>query len=169
VVLAPDYVAWTATPRPSLYWFTPLPIADPVEVLVIDDESVDPLLELRIEPPVEAGIHGLDLAARGVALEAGRAYRWSVAIMHDPAHRSRDTYVEGAVMLVPPQAAVSGQVAGASPEARARAYAGAGYWYDALGALNRLIETGSSTDAVQWREQRMALLGQVGIDLSGHL
>ena len=58
-------------------------IDSPVEIVVMDEVSIDPLVEVRLEPPLEPGVHAIDLGALGARLEANQLYHWSVSIVRD--------------------------------------------------------------------------------------
>lgn len=166
-VLAPrDHVGLTASAHPRLYWHLAETTATRIELTVVDDEKVEPLLELSLPGPVHAGIHALDLGALGIALEAGKTYRWFVAVVHDPLRRSRDELAEGAIERI--AATESGTSGGTDTSRRERtssdlradalARAKAGFWYDALARLEDAIEQ-DPTDAAL-RADRTALLAQ---------
>jgi len=69
----------------------------PVELTVMDPDTTQPLLEIRVATPIEAGIHRLRLSDHGVRLAPGRAYRWYVAVVPDSGRRSRDILAGGAI------------------------------------------------------------------------
>lgn len=151
-VLAPDHLGLTISERPTLYWYLSAPTAARIEVVVVDPRSATPVLDTVVSGD-RAGVQAVELAARGVRLEPGVAYEWSVAIVADPAQRSRDIVAGGAVMRVAPPDALRG-LAASPPERRAAALAAAGIWYDALAAL--------SGDGVA-RGARAVLLEQAGL------
>lgn len=160
-VLAPEHVGLTLHEQPSLYWFLSRESRFPVELTLIATEAVQPLAEVRLAPPVQAGIHAFRLSEHGVRLKAGTSYRFFVAVMLDPDRRSRDVLAEGAVALAecPQDAQVR-----LKEVARARkpfAYAEEGLWYDALQSLSELIEAAPRDTLL--RRGRAALLQQVGL------
>src|SRR3989442_9012476 len=72
-VLAPDHSGLTASEQPSLYWYISAPTALPVELTVMDPGTTQPLLEISVAAPIEAGIHRLRLSDHGVRLAPGLA------------------------------------------------------------------------------------------------
>jgi hypothetical protein len=154
-VLAPDHLALTVSERPTLFWFLSAPTAARIEIVVADPRRSAPLVE-AVVPGDRAGVQAFDLAQQGVVLEPGVAYEWSVAVVADPAQRSRDVVAGGAVMRVEPSAALRARIAAGNPQARAAALAAEGVWYDALAAVS---EPGDAAS----RARRAGLLEQAGL------
>lgn len=171
-VLAPrDHVGRTTSAHPRLYWHLSEPTSTRIELTLVDDEAVEPLLELALPGPVAAGLHALDLGPLGITLAPGKTYRWFVAVVHDPLRRSRDELAEGAVERVAdPAAEASG---GGGPEAgagdssarraEALAQARAGFWYDALAAIEDALAAAPADAGL--RADRAALLEQGKLEL----
>jgi hypothetical protein len=156
--LAPEHVGATVSAAPTLYWFLGGRSSVPVEVALGSEGAAKPLLELRLEPPVAAGIHALALPKYGVSLEPGVTYRWSVALVSDAANRDADAVSSAAIRR---NDANDGMLASAGPAERAHALAAAGYWYDAFDVLTGWIQ--KEPGAERLREHRAALLEQVGL------
>ena len=162
-VLAPDHSGLTASEQPSLFWYISAATALPVELTVMDPDTTQPLLEIRVATPIEAGIHRLRLSDHGVRLALGRAYRWYVAVVPDSGRRSRDILAGGAIQRVDPSGEMAARLGQARREELPSIYAEAGLWYDALTAMSELIE--STPDDSALRRQRAALLTQIGLPL----
>ena len=160
-VLAPDHTGLTATDQPSLYWFISSSTSTPVELTLTDPRATQPVLELRVPPPVQPGVHRLRLADHGVRLAPGVAYRWYVAVVPDSGRRSKDILAGGAIERVEPPAGLRATVAQADQAELPSLYAEAGLWYDAIAALSERIERAPQDAAL--RRQRAALLAQVGL------
>ena len=159
--LAPDHTGLTLDEQPALYWYLTTTVSSPIEVTLLDPRVAAPLLQLRIPPPIRAGVHGLQLTDHNVRLEPGVGYRWFVAVIADQKRRSKDVLAGGAIERVTPTAELGDKLTKASGLDAVSIYADAGVWYDALAALMRLIAA-SPKDAVLLR-QRAALLTQVGL------
>jgi hypothetical protein len=159
--LAPEHVGATISAAPTLYWFLSGPSAVPVEITLAEDGAAGPLLELRLEPPIGAGLHALRLERRGARLEPGATYRWSVALVPDPAHRDADLVSGAAVRRAVAADALTEQLAAAAPAHHAHVLAAAGCWYDAFDTLTRWIQAEPAAERL--REHRAALLEQVGL------
>jgi hypothetical protein len=160
-VLAPNHTGLTTSEQPALFWFISSPSSHAVEVTVVDPQKTDPLVEVRIEPPVAAGVHRLRLADHNVRLAPGAAYQWYVAVVPDTGRRSKDILAGGAIERVAPPAALAAQVTRASKSELPGLYADAGIWYDALAALGELIDGAPHDQALI--DQRSKLLRQVGL------
>jgi hypothetical protein len=155
-VLAPNDVGLSGVDQPVLYWFHSRPVTNPVEVTIdtVDFSAGGPLLETTLKKSWPAGISALPLRDMGVRLKPGVIYRWSVAVVIDPAQRSGDVMASGLIQHARP---VVGQTRGDNEDA-ARLNAEKGYWYDALMALSRDVERRPDR-----RSRRADLLEQVGL------
>ena len=150
-VLAPDHLGLTRSEQPRLYWFISAPTSDRVEAVLIRPGMETPLIETVLSGAA-AGIHFLDLRQLGVRLELDIEYEWSVAVVTDPAQRSRDIVSGGAIMRIQ---------APADDATDAAQYARLGLWYDALMALDR--NSGEQAADATARSLRTALLEQAGL------
>jgi len=159
-VLAPDHLALTVSERPTLYWYLSRPTAARIELVVVDPRDARPVVE-AVVPGDRAGIQAFSLAERGVRLEPGVAYEWSVAVVADPAQRSRDVVAGGAVQRVEPSATLRSRLAASSEGERAAVLAGEGIWYDALAALSEPIA--ARPGDANLRARRAAVLEQAGL------
>ena len=160
-VLAPAHTGLTSSEQPVLYWFISSPSSHPVELTLVDPQKSDPLVELRIEPPVKAGVHSVRLADHGVRLAPGVAYHWYVAVMPDTGRRSKDILAGGSVERVALPDGLATKASGTPKADLPALYAVAGLWYDAMTALNVLIDQAPENPAL--KTQRSALLRQVGL------
>jgi hypothetical protein len=161
-VLAPEHPGLTVSAQPRLYWYLSENVDIPAEFTVVDRHSADPILELSVAAPMQRGIHALDLEQQGVRLEPGVRYEWFVALVVDPQQRSNDIVAGGEIEFVSPDADLEGNLASAGEDSGPAIYAGAGIWYDAIDAASLLVAR-NPADAAR-REQRAALLDQVGLD-----
>jgi hypothetical protein len=129
---------------------------------VVDRHSPDPLLVLVIPPPIDGGIHALDLGRQGVRLDPGVRYEWFVALVADPIQRSRDIVAGAEIERVPAPAGLERKLADAGQDGGAGVYAEAGIWYDAIDSVSMQIERRPANGI--YREHRAALLEQVGLE-----
>ena len=160
-VLAPDHTGLTVSDQPFLYWFISKPTSLPVELTVMDAQGIQPILETRVPPPVQAGVHRVRLADYGIRLSSGAAYRWYVAVVPDPDRRSKDILAGGTIERVEVPEAIKSQLPQAGNEKLPSLYAEAGLWYDALRAISELIEAAPKDQEL--RKRRAAMLAQVGL------
>jgi len=160
-VLSPEHMGWTSKASPTLYWRISEATTLPIEIVITDDVSVEPLLETRLTSSHASGIHGLSLAEQGIELVPDTTYRWSVALVLDDENRSRDRFAGSALLYRPPGTAAAEALAAAGPGRLAHGYADQGYWYDAFDQFTLWLEA-EPRDA-RLLEHRAALLEQVGI------
>jgi hypothetical protein len=160
--LAPDHVAHTLSKSPVLFWFVdPLPDPrSPIVFTLLDETSIDPVVETRASRPDRPGIQAIDLGALGVELEPGVEYEWFVAVVVDRRDRSRDRVGRGYLRYV----GGDPELASIPPDASAAELASAGLWYDALETISAAID--AHPDETELKAQRTALLDQAGFDVS---
>lgn len=158
-VFAPDHTGLTVNPQPTLYWQLSKPSPVQVELTLMDDAGVAPLVEKVEKAPLGAGIHALSLKDAGVTLKPDVEYRWHVALVFDPKMRSSDVTSSGTIRVVAAPAGLTSKVANA--RGAPAAYAGEGLWYDSIDALMRLIA--ASPEDAQLKTELDSLLGQVGL------
>jgi Domain of Unknown Function (DUF928) len=160
-VLAPDHTGLTTQEQPSLYWYLSKPTTYPIELTIIDDQAVKPLLERRLSSTLQPGMQRVRLADYGVRLSLGVPYRWFVALVVDPDNRSRDIIAGGAIERIVLPEELRAKLARAGKTRAPYIYAEAGLWYDAMIAISDLIDA-APNDRVH-RQQRASLLEQVGL------
>jgi hypothetical protein len=159
--LAPNHTGLTAVDQPSLYWFISRVTKYSVEVTVVDPQRGDLLLEARVPSPSRPGVQRIRLTDFGVRLKPDVAYRWFVAVVPDPARRSKDILAGGTIQRVDPSEEMKKKLAQAGKADLPFLYAEAGLWYDALSALSEQIEAAPQNPAL--RKQRATMLAQVGL------
>jgi len=161
-VLAPDHTGLTTKESPSLFWFSSRPVKVEVEMTVIDEESIEPLLESRVTKETGAGFHELNLAKHNISLKPDIEYQWSVALIHSEDQRSKDTISSGSIRRVFLSPEV--QTALSTSDAKQHAYilANAGIWYDAVATLSHQIN--QFTEDQDLKLAWASLLHQVGLE-----
>lgn len=161
LVLAPNHVGLTVQEQPTLYWYLSKPTNLPIEVTVIEDQAISPLLEKRISVPIQAGINRIRLADDGASLSLGKQYRWFVAAIPATDRRSQDMIAGGIIERIDVPEGLRVKLSQAGKQNTPQIYAESGIWYDTILAISELIE-GNPEDRVL-RRQRAALLEQVGL------
>jgi hypothetical protein len=161
--LAPEHVGQTLSVQPVLCWYLSMdaPAGSVIELTLIDEDAIDPLLDVSLPSAHTAGIHCAELSDYGAALERGREYEWSVALVVDPERRSLDVIATGWIERVDAPVALVYGLERARPDDAAALYAGAGLWYDAIGSVCPAASDGCSAGA---RLGLDALLEQVHLD-----
>ena len=161
--LAPEHTGMTTMEQPVLYWHLSGKCDHPIEITILDDTAFDPLWQTQLSPPIDAGIHKIRLSDGKVRLAVGKTYKWFVAIIADPEHRSKDIVAGGDIERAAPMQALQTKLSRGDSREAVSDYADAGIWYDALNTLNDMIAT--SLDRKDLQEERTNLLKQVGIVL----
>ena len=162
-VLAPnDHTGLTRDDQPTLYWFISAQTTVPIEFTLIDEEGdePEPLIESRLPRPIAAGLHQIRLVDYGVRLTKGVEYTWSIALVPDPEHPSKDVVAQAGIARVDPSGQLISDVIHASKTAIPGVYAEAGLWYDALSTLSSLIAAETKNKS-SLKNQRATLLGQI--------
>lgn len=165
-VLAPESTGRTINPRPALYWATSKVIDKPFKFTLVYADPIKhgttPVLETNIDKPA-SGIQGVDLAKHNVTLKPDVEYQWSVTIVMNPkqGELSNDIVSQGTIELVKPSTEVSAQIAKANEQQLPFVYAKAGFWYDAIDSMSKLIDKEPKNQTLH--KQRAALLDQVGL------
>lgn len=157
--LAPDHVGVTWRAQPAFAWFLSEKSDARVDFTLVDPEAVDPLLEVTLPGPFEAGVQLVRLADYGVELEPGHSYDWSVALVLDPENRDLDVVAAGAIRREAPEPGVEEAIGSGTPAHVALARAGV--WYDALESLSTAIARSPGDEALL--AERAALLEQVDV------
>jgi len=161
VVLSPDHTGLTTQEQPSLYWFLAELMPHPIELTIIEEQAIYPILETRIPAPKQPGVQRIRLTDYDVRLQPGVKYKWFVALVPDPDRRSKDILAWGEIERVEPTAKLQEDLADMDRARSPYVYAEEGLWYDALAAVSDLIDT--ARGEVIFRKQRAALLEQVGL------
>ena len=161
-VLAPDHVGLTLLEQPTLYWFCSRFTKVRIELTLIDESGVVPILETVVATGQPGGLHALSLREAGIRLQPGIDYQWSVALVPSTEERSNDVLSAGAIRRIEMPAVLGDRLQGANAAQRAAALAESGIWYDAIAELSLAI-TAQPQDAALHR-RRAALLRQVGLN-----
>lgn len=159
-VLAPDHTGLTTQAQPTLYWYASGPSIAKVEVTVIAEVAELPVLSQTLNL-TSGGVQSFDLAKHGITLKPDTEYEWFVSVVPDPTQRSKDVTSGGTIKRVTPDPAVQARAASVGERQAPMIYAEAGLWYDAIGAISRLIERHPGDVALH--AERAALLDQVGL------
>jgi len=160
-VLAPNHVGLTVQGQPTLYWYLSKPTNLPIEVTIIEDQAIYPLLEKQIPVPIQPGINCIRLADYGVSLLPGESYRWFIAAIPAADRRSKDIIAAGFIERIEIPGALYGKLSQSDRRTLPNLYAESGIWYDTITAISELIET--NPNDMNLRKQRAALLEQVGL------
>lgn len=164
--LAPEHLGLTVSEQPELYWYLSKDSPHPVEFILNDKERIDPLLEFVIKPPLQAGIHRIQLAQHQTRLKPGVPYEWFVALIIDADNPSLEVVAGGEIQHLAPSDERKQKIDIAlnnatTPADNWRIYASDGIWYDALASL--MAEMLKTPQNAALRQQRAALLSEVNL------
>lgn len=162
VALVPDHVGLTTMEHPTLYWYLSKPTPIRIEITLIRESQIEPLIEASAGDAPAAGIYAIRLADYGVSLAPNVEYEWSVALVLNQDERSHDIISAGAIMRVPSTEDQKARLAGIEHNVIGMAYAQQGLWYDAIAMLSEAIDADATNDYL--RALRARVLGQVGLD-----
>jgi hypothetical protein len=160
--IVPEHTGLTLQANPVLYWHLSRPAPCSIEISLIDDSQYEPLWQNRISQPVLAGFHRIRLTDIGLKLDMGKSYKWFVALVMDPDHRSKDVIAGGVIERVNPSELLKQKLSRSDPLQRVSIFAEEGIWYDALTAISDLIDARPGDSALE--NIRTDLLTQVGLD-----
>lgn len=159
-VLSPDHIGLTMFEQPALFWFIAQLTSQPVDVMIMDEGNTQILLDVRMLPPIQPGIHKVDLKDYGIRLQLNTTYQWKIVLQGLNPGESHTT--NGWIMRVSPSANVANLANLPSINATpTEPLLEAGLWYDAIWALSeRLHNDPTDTRALT---QRANLFEQVGL------
>ena len=166
-VLTPDHTALTVQAQPSLYYFIGGKTKHTIELTVIEEQGIHPILEKQIVSSEIPGIKAIHLRDYDFHLDKDKVYKWFVTIIPDPVRRSKDVLAWGAVKRIDIPESVRQKIARSEKAVVPQIYAEAGIWYDSFAEISSLIE--SHPNNREFRQQRAALLEQVGLKEIGQL
>ena len=161
--LVPDHVAMTAEEQPHLVWYLSKTTSLPLELTVVEGIGVEPILEVALPTPTDAGIQMISLVQYDTRLEPGKTYQWFVSLIPDPTRRSKDVIAGGMLEVDKLPYGLSDEVKQANPLNATKLLAKAGFWYDAMGMISNEIQANPKDQAL--REIRAALLKEVDLSL----
>jgi hypothetical protein len=160
--LVPDHEGRTVREAPAVYWYLSARTNRPINVTLVDPERERTVLDITLEGPHEKAVDGLSLARHGVRLRVGRVYQWFVSVLAGDEPGAGDVVAGGSILRSPASGELEAALRSAGPSRAPHVYAKYGLWYDALGSISQRIEAAPGDASL--REQRAALLEQVGLD-----
>lgn len=160
-LLAPDRLARTLSPTPTLYWHISKATKTPLRFTLLSSDAltIDPLLEIALGDVYAEGIYGISLEDHGVTLENGKRYIWSIALSAKSGSHSGDIVAQ-TVMEHGTAPELAKALDDVPPEERAVRLAAEGYWYDAVDVLSDQIEAEAASP---WQAARARLLDKAGL------
>jgi len=154
----------TVQETPFLYWYLSQATACRIEVTLIEMQSGEAIIDAAFIPPLSAGIYSVTDYKH--PLKPGSRYIWSVSLVPEVDDRAKDIVVSVDLEYIEPPGALRAGLARATRLTVPTIFAEAGFHYDALTAALALTREAPNAPGV--REQRRALLAEVGIQESSH-
>lgn len=151
-----DHTGLTLSNSPRLWWRLSADTPYAVQITIVDEVSIDPLLRVELPGPHEAGSHSIDLGEQAIELEPGVDYRWFVSLLVDPDRPSRNPVSAAALRVVPENDTRRTAAAQASPAERGHTLARLGLWYDSYDFFASLAQAHPDrTPLIRNRERMM--------------
>lgn len=143
----------TLAERPTLLVFVPKTSAKIAE-FSLRDRKGSGVYRTTLALTNTPGIISLSLPAPAPALEVGKQYLWSFAVICNPNERVDDRFVTGTVQRTEFDSTRLRQIRQASPQEQVALYQKANVWYDALAVLFELQRTQPNDPNINamWRE-----------------
>ncbi|MEQ9548327.1 MAG: DUF928 domain-containing protein [Coleofasciculus sp. G3-WIS-01] len=140
--LAPKtHLGATLSTHPTLAWFVPDSTIKPMEFRLYEynDQGKPQPVGQPIQLQSSPGIMMLSLAREQLELTVGKTYLWQVVILCDSDSPSSDLIVSSDMQVVEMPLVLEQKLAQVKPGSeKVELYAGAGFWYDAMGEALQL-------------------------------
>jgi hypothetical protein len=127
----------TISQHPTFWVYLSQSTARQLEFLLLD-EADNVLHQERIAIEGSSQILRIKLGKNSPPLEVGKTYNWVLVKLCDEEDPSRNPFVEGLIQRVEPGAPLTQRLKKANLLGRARLYAEAGIWFEALAAMAEL-------------------------------
>jgi hypothetical protein len=152
---------WTASAHPTFFWHLSETPSMPIQFTLVEYGVAKPIIGEEIRT-AKAGINQLKMPAEIPGLVVGRKYRWSVSLICKPGRPSANPLAGTRIERISPTPEVEQQLAAVKSESdRARIYAQASFWYDALASIWTATNNNPTDPALH--EDLLSLLNQVGL------
>lgn len=153
----------TTEKYPTFFWFIPPTPARTAE-FVLKDENSNQIYKTTFAINGQPGVISLKLpdSATLPPLTTNKNYSWTFSLICNPNNPLAVDYVRGWVQRIEPSAALSNQLAKATPRDRPSLLAEAGVWNDTLSSLSELRRSNPKDKSLvtDWE----SLLKSVGLD-----
>lgn len=151
----------TIASHPTFYLYLPKTSASQVFLSVRDKEENE-IYQGFLPAIATGGIVGFQLPAEAPALETGKTYKWSMAIVCGRLLRADSPRISGWIQRVEADATTSGQLSQEPSLEGASLYGAKGLWYETIGTLAELRrqQPEDATIAENWEN----LLSSVGLE-----
>ena len=128
----------TVESHPTLLVHIPATSAEYVFLTLQHENEEEPYQTILPIGNHKSGIVSLEIPEEAPALETGKNYKWSFALMCDNKLRPDSPVIEGFIQRVQPETELATQLEGATPLEMAALYGKAGIWYETVATLAQL-------------------------------
>jgi hypothetical protein len=154
------HTALTTTGHPTFYWYVDNDSPVTVRFSLIEPRVFPAVVDTEIEV-TESGVVRFEVPETAPALEVGKQYRWTVAVICDPNRPSTNIVAKGLIQRAALPSEQLQTLQTATLEEQGLIYAEAGYWHDALDAIALAYQGDQDNPATL--ETLLSLLEQGGI------
>jgi hypothetical protein len=155
-----NHAGLTLSAAPRLWWSLSGGTDLAVQVTVVDDRELDPVLRVDLPGAFTKGLHSIDLAAHGVELQPDVEYRWFVSLVVDADRPSRNPVAAGALRRVADSDPRREIVDQALPTERGHTFARLGLWYDAFDFFASIAAAHPDFEPVARHRERLVELAR---------
>jgi len=159
--LAPETVGIAASKQPALFFYVSSAWPHEIRFTLNSEEEIEPILSIPLAGPAREGILKVDLKKHGVRLKPDVEYEWFVTITPDQKERSADFFGSAVLKHRPPSKEFSDRLKNAPKDKHHYLYAEAGFFYDAIQEVCRLVDV--NKEAKKFKRRRAALSEQVNL------
>lgn len=153
--LTPDTpeVGVTVSESPEIFVYIPETSARMAEFVLKDENETDIYRSENIPISGQPAIVSVSLPSKQIKLEPGKNYHWYFSVICNPDNRRKDIFVEGWTQHTALSSDVASQIEKAQPLERAKLYAEAGIWHEAVATLAELRRENSDDPALaqEWK------------------
>jgi hypothetical protein len=145
-------ISQTVSGYPTFFWYVPATTAEVAEFVLLDSNDRE-IYTTTFALDHQAGIIQLSLPdATLPPLTIGTEYQWYFSLICDMQDRSGDVFTSGWIQRIAPNPALTRQLEQVAENDRAKVYAEAGIWQDALMHLAtlRTAQPNNAEIAQQW-------------------
>ncbi|MBD2041066.1 DUF928 domain-containing protein [Microcoleus sp. FACHB-672] len=138
--LIPDTAEFgvTVSESPQFFVYLPETSARKAEFVLKDENEKDLYRSEDIPISGQSSIVSVSLPKEQIKLEPGKNYHWYFSVICNPDNRRKDIFVEGWTQHTEMSLEVASQIQKAAPQERAKLYAEAGIWHEAVATLAEL-------------------------------
>jgi Domain of Unknown Function (DUF928) len=148
VIPSTEYVAQTASGRPSFYYYVSAAIPVPMEFTLVKPGQVEPIMVKTMEAK-QAGMVKVTIPDTVPELKVGETYKWSVSLICNSKRPSANPLFYSWVERVNPSSELKTELASADLYHQAKIYGQAGLWYDSLAAIDQANRNNPQDPSIQ--------------------